>query len=317
MNRLSAPMVLVLLPLLAGCQHLEGFLTPAPKPPEETGFTAARIAEPPPAIPSPTVEPLAAPRITPPPAPPSRPRPPLKDKAAVEQANQLAQQGPRSDQFINAIMTYDFVDGVLYQVYTAPPRITNVTFEEGESIVSFGAGDTIRWKVVKTWSGEGRKRQEHLLVKPLAPDLDTSLVVTTSRRSYHLRLRSFADTAMVAVRWQYPAVDLFEVPTAQTTDALADPEGLSFGYQTEVTSGSPPRWMPKTIYDDGRKVYIRFPAAFAAGEAPVLYVLNGDETQIVNYRIRGNTYVVDRLFEVAQLRLGQQSQTIITIRRTE
>ncbi|MFD2263431.1 P-type conjugative transfer protein TrbG [Lacibacterium aquatile] len=265
-------------------------------------------------------EPLAAPpRLEPPPAPPQKSSPKLRDAAAVDQANAAAQQGPRSEQFINAIMTYDWVEGVQYQVYTAPPRITDIGFEEGETIVSFGAGDTIRWKVAKTWSGEGRKRQEHLLIKPLAPGLDTSLIVTTSRRSYHLRLRSFNETAMVAVRWQYPKIDLFdaEADMAGTSEPAGKADELFFGYEIKPLSTTPPRWMPKAVYDDGRKVYIRFPAAFAATEAPVLYVQNGEDSQIVNYRVRGNLYIVDRLFETAQLRVGQQSQTIVELKRTE
>jgi type IV secretion system protein VirB9 len=36
----------------------------------------------------------------------------------------------------------------------------------------------------------------------------------------------------------------------------------------------------------------------------------------VNYRVKNDTYVVDRLFEAAELRLGQQDQEIVRIIRT-
>jgi type IV secretion system protein VirB9 len=314
MNRSLRPLIFALLPLISACTEMDGIFGQS-KPATTTAgnFQPAHKAT----AESPVIaEPLPAPRLDPPPAPPQKQLPKLRDAAAVEQANAAAQQGPRSEQFINAIMTYDWVEGVQYQVYTSPPHITDIGFEEGESIVSFGAGDTIRWKVAKTWSGEGRKRQEHLLVKPLAPDLDTSLIVTTSRRSYHLRLRSFNETAMVAVRWQYPKIDLFESEVSNAAfEGSADE--LFFGYEIKPVSGTAPRWMPKAVYDDGRKVYIRFPAAFAATEAPVLYVMSGEDSQIVNYRVRGNLYIIDRLFEAAQLRVGQQSPTIVDIKRTE
>ncbi|MFD2261762.1 P-type conjugative transfer protein TrbG [Lacibacterium aquatile] len=315
MTRSLRPLLFALLPLVTACTDLDGFLGQSKPVTTTASYQPATLATAQTAIVS---EPLASPpRIEPPPAPPQKITPKLRDAAAVDQANAAAQQGPKSEQFINAIMTYDWVEGVQYQVYTAPPRITDIGFEEGETIVSFGAGDTIRWKVAKTWSGEGRKRQEHLLIKPLAPDLDTSLIVTTSRRSYHLRLRSFAETAMVAVRWQYPKIDLFEAEAEMPENAPPHADDLSFGYEVTSKSDTPPRWMPRAVYDDGRKIYIRFPAAFAATEAPVLYVMNGQDSQMVNYRVQGNLYIVDRLFETAQLRVGQQSQTVVDIRRTD
>jgi type IV secretory pathway VirB9-like protein len=41
------------------------------------------------------------------------------------------------------------------------------------------------------------------------------------------------------------------------------------------------------------------------------------ESQLVNYRVRGNRYVVDRLFAAAELRLGQTPQQIVRISRID
>jgi type IV secretion system protein VirB9 len=49
----------------------------------------------------------------------------------------------------------------------------------------------------------------------------------------------------------------------------------------------------------------------------VLYVISGEDKLVVNYRVRGNLYIVDRLFEVGQLRVGQQSPTVVELRRTD
>ena len=38
-------------------------------------------------------------------------------------------------------------------------------------------------------------------------------------------------------------------------------------------------------------------------------------TQLVNYRVRGRFYVVDRIFDVAELRLGTKKQQIVRIQR--
>jgi type IV secretion system protein VirB9 len=53
-------------------------------------------------------------------------------------------------------------------------------------------------------------------------------------------------------------------------------------------------------------------------EAPPLFVLgkNGD-AQLVNYRVKGDWYIVDRLFSKAELRLGQAPQMVIAIVRAD
>lgn len=53
------------------------------------------------------------------------------------------------------------------------------------------------------------------------------------------------------------------------------------------------------------------------GEAPPLFVVGplGD-SQLVNYRVSGNHYIVDRLFAAAELRLGENPQQIVRISRT-
>lgn len=69
-------------------------------------------------------------------------------------------------------------------------------------------------------------------------------------------------------------------------------------------------------FDDGRHTYIEFPASIAVGEAPPLFLVDerGD-AQLVNYRQKGRFYVVDRIFDRAELRLGEKKQQIVKIMR--
>lgn len=65
-----------------------------------------------------------------------------------------------------------------------------------------------------------------------------------------------------------------------------------------------------------RTSLIEFPATLAVGEAPPLFLVDGKgESQLVNYRVKGRFYVVDRIFDVAELRLGTKHQQIVRIRR--
>jgi len=81
---------------------------------------------------------------------------------------------------------------------------------------------------------------------------------------------------------------------------------------------STPAWCPLRAFDDGQKTYIQFPPKVTVTEAPPLFVLgrNGD-AQLVNYRVKGDWYIVDRLFDKAELRIGQAPQTVVGIVRAD
>lgn len=91
-------------------------------------------------------------------------------------------------------------------------------------------------------------------------------------------------------------------------------ERLNFGYEI---SGDRPDWRPLRAFDDGRQTFIEFSPSLAVGEAPPLFLVGGKgEAQLVNYRVRGRYYVVDRLFDAAELRLGTKRQQVVRISRT-
>jgi len=104
-------------------------------------------------------------------------------------ANKSAKVEPSKAGYINAIQVYPYVKGALYQLYAAVNQVTDVALESGEKLVSVSAGDTVRWVVGDTTSGEGKDVQVHILVKPIGADLQTNLVITTDRRTYHLEMR--------------------------------------------------------------------------------------------------------------------------------
>ena len=60
------------------------------------------------------------------------------------------------------------------------------------------------------------------------------------------------------------------------------------------------------------------PRGLAQGEAPPLFVIGPQgEGQLVNYRVRQNYYIVDRLFGAAELRFGGERQQVVRISRTD
>lgn len=242
---------------------------------------------------------------------------PLRQVAA---ANRAARAGPSPQGFINATQIYAFADGAIYQAYTAPGAVTDIALQPGEALISVASGDTARWVIGDTTSGSGETKRTHLLAKPFASGLTTNLVVTTDRRSYHIRLTSVARTAMVSIRWTYPQNDLLALKRAAAASEAAKPiasgvtvAALRFDYRI---TGDRPAWRPLRAFDDGRQTYIEFPASLGQGEAPPLFVLGADgKAELVNYRVQDRFYVIDRLFDAAELRLGLKKQQIVRITR--
>jgi len=248
---------------------------------------------------------------------PNDPHPPL---ARVTRANAGALQEPHTDAYLNATQVYGFSDGALYHLYAAPQQVSDVVLEPGETLTAISAGDTVRWAVGDTASGSGATRQVHVMVKPFSAGLKTNLVILTNRRTYHLVLESTGHAAMAAISWTYPSQDLIAghavygagISTVDTGVAL---DALNFRYSI---TGDAPAWRPLRAFDDGSKVYVEFPSRIDQGEAPPLFVVGAQgSTDLVNYRVKGNYYVVDQLFAAAELRLGADPQQVVRIERTD
>lgn len=242
---------------------------------------------------------------------------PLK---AVRSATQNATIEPAANGFVSGAQVYPFNDGTIYQVYTAPGLVTDIALQPGETLVAVASGDTARWVIGDTTSGSGDGKQTHVLVKPVSTGLLTNLVITTDRRAYHLRLASTPATALSSLRWTYPQDELLAVRRKAEAAQAAAPvatglaiEQLHFNY---AISGDRPPWRPLRVFDDGTRTYVEFPASLANGDAPPLFVVGPDgAVELVNYRLRDRFYVVDQIFDAAELRLGLKKQQVVRIDR--
>jgi len=251
---------------------------------------------------------------------------PADPRDRVGLANAAARVQPIKDGFLNAIQQYPYADGALYQVYAAPGEVTDIALEEGEELAGSGpvaAGDTVRWIIGDTESGSGATKRVHILVKPTRPDLTTNLVINTDRRTYHLELRATPATYMASVSWTYPQDRLIALRRNNATAASAAPvasgvdiTALNFRYAID---GDDAAWKPLRAFDDGRQVFVEFPAGIAQGEMPPLFVVGpAGGSELVNYRVQGRYMVVDRLFAAAELRMGdRKSQQKVRITRTD
>lgn len=233
-------------------------------------------------------------------------------RAQVGRANDAARIQPERATFLNAIQQYAWAEGALFQVYTAPGQVTDIALQEGEELVGPGpvaAGDTVRWIIGDTLSGEGAARRVHILVKPTRPDIMTNLVINTSRRTYHIELRATPSTYMAAVSWRYPQDELIALRAADAERVRAAPiaggidlPSLNFAYRI---SGDKVAWRPVRAFDDGRQMFVEFGPSVATSEMPPLFAV-GEKgaAELLNYRVDGRFMIVDRLFDRGELRLG-------------
>jgi type IV secretion system protein TrbG len=248
----------------------------------------------------------------------------LPPEQAIAKANKASRNVQTRAGYINAIQVYPWAEGALYRLYTSPEKVSTIALQSGEELIDVSTGDTVRWVVGDTASGQGSTRRVHILIKPTLPDIQTNLVVLTDRRTYHVEVVSTKQTYMASISWTYPTDSLVALhkqnqAAQETEERIVDrgvrPDNLNFRYRIE---GDDPPWRPLRAFDDGRKVFIQMPSGLAQGEAPPLFVAGSDgRPNLVNYRVRGSFYVVDRMFGVAELRLGENPQHIVRIVRTD
>ncbi len=204
-------------------------------------------------------------------------------------------------------------------VVCSPLQVCDIELQPGEVVRDVLVGDTVRWKVEPATSGAADDQAIHLIVKPSEPGLVTSMVVTTSRRTYHIQLKSHQSEYMARIGFAYPEdvstrmADINARIEASTIPGAGVPaEQLQFEYSVSGRAG----WRPSRVYSDGQKTYIQFPRSITGQDAPVLFVTSGGQSRIVNYRMKGDMMIVDYHVDRAVLVSGVGwNQEKVTIRR--
>lgn len=252
---------------------------------------------------------------------------PVDPAEVIEDARNHATQRPTSRSFINAVQMYDFEPGAVYEVMTVPRFVTVLRLRPGEELRHLAAGDTSRWMIDTSTSGNtddqttfnhsfSEKKQPLpdqvcVLIKPRRPSLETNLVITTNERTYLVDLKSVEDDAYHSVvEWTYPKpATVFPLGThrAKHPASARDTGMRNYIYTIKTPKGAIPVWTPQAVYDDGHRVHVVFSDSITDTQRPPLFALDPDGiVRMVNYRTERNEYVVDELFERAVLRLGNE-----------
>jgi len=227
----------------------------------------------------------------------------------------------------------------------APLRVCVLELEQGEHIQSQPQiGDSRRWDVTPVTSGSGVDQMPLLIVKPIEPGLDTDLIIPTDRRTYVVRLVSDPTRYVSRVAFRYPADDhakwsAFQVQqdAARRDAELAAEQAAAAQKERDKKDGvvemapnaidklyfdykvqGDPNLLPDRVIDDGQHTYIFYPDNNRFRELPTLMIVANGKSELVNFRVEGSKYVVDRLFDKAILIVGVgKKQTKVTITRNQ
>lgn len=215
------------------------------------------------------------------------------------------------------LVEFSYEQDNTYLVLAKPKAVTHIQFAADEVIQSVAAGDTANWEFTPT------RNRKNLFIKPRFDDQETSLTVITDKRSYQFVLRSTGDGKKwyQRVSWIYSrdlvltvdGADAAESPVAAPAAAASaakpptdteigiEPSSLHFGYQISGDA----EFRPRVVFDDGKFTYFKMPSNLQ--ELPALFaVIEDKDYSLVNFEVKGDYLVAQRLLPLAVLKLGRE-----------
>lgn len=248
---------------------------------------------------------------------------------------------------VNSVTTYRYAEGALYQAYVALGKATTILLAPGESFHQAIIGDKSVWTAEEVTFGEGEQARGGVWLSCNEVGKRSNLTITGSQHLYLLELHCTEHTFHAAISWSYRQMSAVQVlkslrpvTPAQATATAPAPDAPS-GTRYTWESNREIHWSPLHIYDtgtSGQQTIIVFPSTLATTDAPALYVRTPEGTQaLVNYRVRRGYWIGDRIYPVEtmpssvgsaasltyylidrisdrmELRVGEKTPTIVTI----
>src|SRR2546422_9953370 len=249
--------------------------------------------------------------------------PEVVQPSPVSQAPSPAEEKPTP-----AEKVYTFTPGTPYAITVPVGWPLDILLEPGEQVRNIVGGDRAptpasappaqdapspqtadagarRWEVREGAEGNGETLRGHVFVAASEPGMRTGVIITTPRRTYSLTCQSAKSSPIRVLRWRYPPKA--SAPTKETgaPGLLPDPtRPARYHVGCQLTAAQrPPDWLPRSIMDDGKKLYIVYPEVTLFGSVPVIRMVGPNGPQLVNARQYLNVVIVDQLIARAELRV--------------
>ncbi len=175
-----------------------------------------------------------------------------------------------------------------------------------------------RLDVKEGTSGNGDMLQSHIFLSASEAGMNAGVIVTTTRRTYLLDVKSVKTSPIRVLRWTYTTSAPEGRPKPKDPGILPDPE-IPTRFHTGYKVESPrriPDWMVRNVVDDGKKLYLLYPPVTMFGVVPVVRMIGPNGPQLLNARQYLNVVIVDQLPARVELRVGTgEAAEVVTITR--
>lgn len=237
------------------------------------------------------------------------------------------------------LVVFPYDENNSFRILARPMAVTDIVLEPDEKLKVLVLGDTLGW--------QSAKNGNHVFIKPVYANRNTSGTLITSKRSYQLMLISTNEAGRwyQRVSFQYP--DLVaaqeteedrdrlvadsggaDAPATSTapkapahaeqppadprSDASPEVDAAQLNFKYKITGDAP--FKPINVYDDGHSTFIKLPES---EDIPALFrVKKGGEAEIVDYTLRyGDVMVVPRLLDAGMLKIGKDEVLFYNLTR--
>lgn len=214
----------------------------------------------------------------------------------------LALDNPKASPKDSRIRSTEYDPNDVVAVSTVAGVTTHIVLADDETYVTHAFGDAAAY--------DFQQVGKHLLLKPIAQQADTNLIVITDKRNYAFLLRNAApgkgkETHRITLN--YPdseaAITAAHAAQQQVNQAL-DQTGVAINWQNYTMSGDQ-SLAPVNAWDDGAQTWLRF----APGQdLPAVYFVDADGNEVIANRHMADaqTIVMHRIAAKWHLRLGDQ-----------
>ena len=206
----------------------------------------------------------------------------------------------------------------------APLHICVINLLPGEHITNLSIGDSVRWLVQTADAG----KTPVVVVKPTAAGLTTNLAVTTDAgRVYYMTLVSdkhsyvpqigFYDPQQLVINMERQAAQQRAAKAAQVAakkqEVVAplgniDPSTLDFNYTCKLDDGHSDLenddLLPIRVFSGGGHTYLQMPGKMRYTDAPAVFNVTSDTTELLNSRLVHGYFVIDGLPQKFKLVVG-------------
>ncbi len=196
---------------------------------------------------------------------------------------------------------------------------STIVFEQDESITQILMGVSTGWQLQNLGNRLG--------LKPIEDNADTNATIFTNKRIYHFKFHAKEATSIndpeiaYEVRFQYPSRDITTFNSSGYDDATAGgvsdhdsseiPDistatNLNFNYKVSGSDSI----KPIKAFDDGNFTYLEF--SHANAELPAIFLVDSEGNEaLINFRVRGNNIIIERVAEHFTLRNGEDTVCLI------